>query len=123
MIRIRMNKGETAYDAVSKIIKSKYGNRGESIVVQLRQKYDDNDPWEELTVLYTNEGNDWRNRPYYIWETDWWEGQEFVELIAAAPVSDIKLDHESDFRFISEDNEKFKRGLEYGDQDVLMPAT
>ena len=122
-MRIRMSKGETAYDAVSKIIKSKYGDRGESIVVQLRQKCNDNEPWEELTVLYLNEGNDWRNRPYYVWEIDWWEGQEIVELIAAATVSDIKLDYDTDFLFIWEDDEKFQRGLEYGDQDTLMPAT
>ena len=101
MLEIRMNKGETAYDAVSKIIMHKYGDRGESIVVQLRQKYDEFDPWEELTVLLINDPID-PIHSKYVWETDWWFGQEIVELLAAAPISKIRLDDNSEFRFVWE---------------------
>lgn len=85
--------GNTAYDEVEKIVLEKYGDTGASILVQMRLKYDGDDEWEEHTELLLNEGNDWAT-PKYIWENDWWAGQQDVDLIAVAPVYAIKLDDE-----------------------------
>ena len=97
-MELRFKDNETAYEAASKVILKRYGV-GESFIVQLRQKYDDFDPWEEFTVLLINEPID-PIHSKYIWETAWWEGQEFVELIAAAPVSKIRLDDNLEFKFL-----------------------
>lgn len=82
--------GNTAYDEVEKIVLEKYGDTGDSILVQMRLKYDGDDEWEECTELLLNEGPDWTT-PKYVWENDWWEGQEHIEVIAMAPVYAIDL--------------------------------
>lgn len=96
IVKLQMGKNETAYEAASKVILSKYEKTGESIVVTLRQKYEDWQPWENLTVLFINEPID-AIHSKYIWETDWWEGQKFVELLAAAPITRINLDDYAEF--------------------------
>ena len=99
-MELRFKDNETAYEAASKVILKRYGS-GESFVVQLRQKYDDFDFWEEFTVLLINEPID-PIHSKYIWETAWWEGQEIVELLAAAPISKIRLDNNPEFEFVWE---------------------
>ena len=80
-----------AYDAVEKIVLDTYGPLNASIVVQLQMKYDYEDNWEECTELLLNDGESWDN-PEWIWENDWWEGQQDVDLIAAAPIYAVKLE-------------------------------
>lgn len=88
---MQWDKNSDAYEAIEKVVLGKYANRGETIVVQLREKHLPNERWWTHTVLLLNDGEDWLN-PKWIWETDWWEGEPYVELIAAAPVMDVDLD-------------------------------
>lgn len=93
---MKLEWNDNAYNAVEKVISDKYPHGGnESIVVQLKQKYDfeNEDEWEEVTTLLLNEGKDYLN-PEFVWEFDWWEGQQDVELVAFAPVSFVKLTDE-----------------------------
>ena len=84
-----------AYEDVMNAVLEKYGSRGENIVVQLRTKYKLTDNWINVTTLLLNEGD--CVDPEWLWEYDWWEGGSDVELIAAAPVSDIALPDEFKF--------------------------
>lgn len=87
---LHLKPGETGYEAVEKIVLAKYGRRGESILVQLRTKHLENEPWYDQTELLLNDGEDCYT-PKWIWEIDWWEGAPFVDLVAAAPVSQIDI--------------------------------
>ena len=82
-------KKSNAYEAVENIVLKKYGYLNDSIVVQLRTKYkcEGEDEWHDITdiLLFDKE---------YIWESDWWEGEQDVELIAAAPVAFVTLGNE-----------------------------
>lgn len=81
---------DSAYDAVERVVLEKFKNCGASMVIQLRKKYGCEDDWEDCTELLLNDG-DWIN-PKWVWENDWWEGEDDVELIAAAPVFAVSLD-------------------------------
>lgn len=91
---LKLSWHSNAYDAIEKVIFSKYPRICETVIVQLRQKYDceDDDEWEEKTVLLLQDG-DFIN-PKWVWEYDWWEGQQNVELEAFAPVDLVKLSDE-----------------------------
>ena len=92
---LHWSKNETAYDAAVKAITDRYGC-GESFVVQLRI----NDGYHHNLVnkieLLINDGIDFEH-PDYVWEYDWWEGEEHIELVAAAPISEIELSEEQEF--------------------------
>ena len=93
-MKLTWDKNSTAYDAVEKIIHEKYSN-GEDFVVQIKLRYNPTkeyrEEYREITELYYNDGYDWQY-PDYVWQYDWWEGEEDVELIAVAPISSLKLD-------------------------------
>ena len=78
---------ESGYAAVEKAVFGKgdfYGS--ESILVRIGTKGLGDKEFCYSTELLINDGEDWAN-PYYIWESDWWEGQHEIEVVWAAPVS------------------------------------
>jgi len=85
-----LNPGQIGYKVISDAVIAKYGNFNESIVVQLRSKHSENAKWYETTELLINNGYDWEH-PHWEWEDDWWEGELIIDLIAAAPVSQIDI--------------------------------
>lgn len=97
-MKITWDKNSTAYKAVAKVVLEKYKYTNESIVVQIRLKYSCEQKYKDITELFINDGEDYGN-PDYIWENDWWEGQQDVELIATAPISEIDLSVTEDFTF------------------------
>ena len=89
-MKLTLDDNSNAYEVVEKIVLEKYKNRGESIIVQLRLKYGYEQKYYKITTLLLNDGEDCF-RPKWVWEYDWWEGEQDVELIAAAPISDIDI--------------------------------
>ena len=89
-MKIYWDKNPSPYKSVAETLFEKRDYYGDSIVVQLRLRRRPSSPIEEHTVLYlrTGHGND------YEWEYDWWEGEQEVELIAAAPISKVKLNEQ-----------------------------
>ena len=77
---------ETPYAAIGDWIREhqdKLGNIDTVYLVQIWTRYSEDDPWDDITELYdANQG---------IWENDWWEGQDYVQLLAVAPVCDIDI--------------------------------
>ena len=90
---MKIAKNDNPYKIIKNIVLDKYGSRGESILVELKTKYSCDDEYVSFSSLLLNDGEDWLN-PDWIWEDDWWEGEQDVELVAAAPVGDIKLSEE-----------------------------
>ena len=96
-IRIKLKENQTGYDAVGDAIRVLYPTTNESFIVELRHKYnyEDETKWHKCTELMLNEGYDYAH-PDWVWEYDWWEGQQDIELLAVAPASEVTLSH--DFR-------------------------
>lgn len=82
----------TAYEAIEKIALKKYRHISDSLIVQFRMKYDYEERWDDYTELLLIEG-DW-GAEEYVWQDDWWEGEQCVDLIAIAPVCRIRLPEE-----------------------------
>ena len=95
-MKIAWDKDSTAYAAVREKLFEKLSPYNGSIVVQLRIRYNEETQWREITELLIDDGEDW-DHPCWVWENDWWEGEQNVELIAAADVADIKLSDEFKF--------------------------
>lgn len=100
-MKLQWNEQSSAYEAVRDKVLEKYGWTYESILVQIKIKYSEEKEYHDLTELLINDGPD-SNTSDYIWENDWWEGQQDVELIAAAPISQIDLSVTEDFCFDKE---------------------
>lgn len=100
-MKISWNKNQTAYRAVSEQVLKRFGWTNESIVVQIKKKYSSDDNYSNITELLINDAQS-DGEPQYIWEHDWWEGEQDVELIAAAPVSLITLKNIETFSFKEE---------------------
>ena len=81
------------YAAVEDAVLSRYAYTGESIVVELRTKYSHEKTYAQRTELLLNDGPDFLS-PLYVWENDWWEGEQDIELVAAAPISRVRLSKE-----------------------------
>lgn len=60
----------------------------EAQVVYMRYKYSWQNEWE-----YSNEllNVDMNVSGYYVWDNDWHEGQEDVEILGCIALSDIKI--------------------------------
>ena len=87
-LKLSWPEGSDAYTAVENIVIPKY--EVSDIIVQLRSKYDWEINYRDHTELLINDGKDY-SHPKYIWQNDWWEGEQDVILVAAARVEDIKL--------------------------------
>ena len=69
------------YEAIGCWIDNNFGCDN-SYIVQLLTKRSEEDDWSDITVLYNiNTG----------WENEWWDGEEFIEIIAVAPVKQIDI--------------------------------
>lgn len=79
-----------AYECVESVIMAMYAYLHCSFVVELETKYKCDDTPRRFSTLLLYDGENYDN-PHYIWEDDWWEGEEDVKLIAVAPSCDIEL--------------------------------
>ena len=86
---VQWGPGSDAYEAVEEIVLAKYGSFHGSFLVHLRTKYHEDDKWTNLSELFMDDGDDWMH-PSFVWETDWWEGEQYVDLVAIAPIDEIK---------------------------------
>lgn len=89
------------YEAAEAVVMAKmeqlYGFMNESILVRIGIKdYGDKD-YRYTTELLINDGPD-SETPEYIWESDWWEGQDEIEIVWAVPVSEFELPPDEKFR-------------------------
>lgn len=67
----------------------------ESLLVQIRTKHREDEEWRDITELLIQEGTS--DDPKWIWESDWWEGEQFVDLVAVAKI--WQVDISEDFAF------------------------
>lgn len=95
-MKITWDKYSTAYEAVRDVILNKYPYENDNFVVVLRTRHSKDDAWsDEFSELLYNDGKSWiPDDRKYIWDSDWWEGELEVELIAFAPVWRIRLGDE-----------------------------
>lgn len=89
-IQMKAEKSLTGYEAAESLVmatmESLYGFMTESILVRIGVKDSGDKEYRYSTELLINDGEDWAT-PKYIWESDWWEGQNEIEVVWAAPVS------------------------------------
>ena len=60
------------------------GECHEDLIVFIRQKYKSEKEWEYTNQLYLAEGNG------FVWQVDWHEGQEDVEILGYIPVREVE---------------------------------
>lgn len=78
-----LNKYEEAINLIS--IKYPPNDVNKSLVVNLRV-FNSGDTSYEISELLINDNGT------YIWENDWYEGQDYVLITAVAPVEELFLD-------------------------------
>lgn len=54
-------------------------------IVHIRMKYDRNDEWTEINEILQYDGSE----DDFVWLSDWWEGQPYVEITGAINVEDV----------------------------------
>lgn len=89
-MKIAWKKGENPYGVIKELVLKEYGNWTEPIVVWLKQKYECEQNYQEVTDMLSLSDNGWFSE--WLFENDWWEGQQDVDLIGFAPVSEIPMD-------------------------------
>ena len=101
MVEIQMKAEMTGYEAVGAVVMAKmeslYGFMNESILVRIGVKDAGDKEYRYSTELLINDGEDWTT-PKYVWESDWWEGQDEIEVVWAAPVSEFGNAPDEKFR-------------------------
>ena len=98
MIQIKWDAKSNAYKAIEEIAVKKYGNTGDSLLVRVMCKYECEKEYREGTYLLADDREDFTDPPKYVWEYDWWEGEQDVLLVAIAPVSEIDLPEKWDVK-------------------------
>jgi hypothetical protein len=88
---------KAAETAVMAKMESLYGFMNESILVRIGVKYSWDKEYQYSTELLINDGEDWAT-PNYIWESDWWEGQDEIEVVWAVPVREFENAPDEKFR-------------------------
>lgn len=85
------NKPQDAYEAVEEVVKEKYGKCGCGLnfIVRIRMKYDCEEKYRESNELFYDDGNDWLH-PQMVFQCDWWEGEQDVELIGCIPIDELE---------------------------------
>ena len=85
------NKPQDAYEAVEEAVKEKYGKCGCSLnfIVRIRMKYDYEEKYRERNELFYDDGADWLH-PQMVFQYDWWEGEQDVELIGWIPIDEME---------------------------------
>ena len=79
----------TGYDVVRVILLEELLLGQDSIVVQLRTKHTKEAEWHNITTLLLCDVDD--DTYHWVWEDDWWEGERFIDLVAAANICDLDL--------------------------------
>lgn len=87
---LRLTPEQNGYDVVFEAIKDRFEDMWDSMIVQLKTKHYEDEEWDDTTELLINDGFDWEH-PHWEWETDWWEGERFIDLVAAAKITDIDI--------------------------------
>lgn len=59
----------------------------EDYIVLIRLKAKELDDWRYINELLQYDGNEGR----YVWLSDWWEGEPFVEMLGAVPVDEVVI--------------------------------
>lgn len=90
---MKAEKPLTGYEAAEALVMAKmeslYGFMNESILVRIGIKDYGDKEYRYKTELLINDGPD-SETPEYIWENDWWEGQDEIEVVWAVPVSEFE---------------------------------
>lgn len=90
---MKAEKPLTGYEAVESLVMAKmeslYGFMNESILVRIGIKDSGDKEYRYSTELLINDGPD-SSTPEYIWESDWWEGQDEIEVVWAVPVREFE---------------------------------
>lgn len=107
-MRLKVHTGyESGYDVVYKAVmdrmKKIHGFINESIIVRIGRKYEGEKEFIYDTYLLLNEGESW-DRPKYIWEMDWWEGEQDIDLVFAAPVGAFENSPDDKYQFVGEES-------------------
>lgn len=98
---MKISNPKNGYEAVEKAVmehmKSLYRFMNESILVRIGQRYSSDEEYTYSTQLLINDGIDWAT-PKYIWESDWWEGEQEIKIFFAAPISEFEFSPDERFR-------------------------
>lgn len=98
---MRISNPQNGYEAVEKAVMEQmatlYGFTNESILVRIGKRYSHEDEYTYSTELLMNDGEDWAT-PKYIWESDWWEGEQEIKIFFAAPISEFEFSPDERFR-------------------------
>lgn len=83
------------YDVVADIVMGKYARYGccLNFIVRLRLKYDYEENAREYNELIYNDGESWET-PDLVWQNDWWEGEENVELLGCIPIDELRYPYD-----------------------------
>ena len=98
MIKLTWDKKSNAYKTIEDIAIRMYGHTGESLLDQVMHKYACEKEYTEGTYLLADDREEYTDPPKYVWENDWWEGEQDVLLVAIAPVSEIDLPEKWDVK-------------------------
>lgn len=92
---LKLSDNVTGYEVVSKILLEELLLGQDSIVVQLRTRHTEEAEWRNITtLLLCDQFDDDDARCHWVWEDDWWEGERFIDFVAAANVCDVDLGYE-----------------------------
>ena len=83
------------YDSVAEIVMQKYARYGCCLdfIVRIRLQYDVEDKPREYNELIYNDGVSWE-MPKLVWQNDWWEGEEHVELLGCIPIDELSYPYD-----------------------------
>ena len=56
-------------------------------------QYDGEDKPREYNELIYNDGASWET-PNLVWQNDWWEGEEHVELLGCIPIDELRYPYD-----------------------------
>jgi hypothetical protein len=87
MIYIKLNNGQTGYDAVGEYIRRYWEhNIWEDVVVSLGVSYDGEtyDIYKEVASPYNFDDIEYLN--------DWWEGQEFIKIFGVKAIRELDIE-------------------------------
>jgi len=90
---------DNPYDAVKDAIFKDIPYPTGSYLVQMKIKaaYEPEDKYQDITELLIDDREKSSDEPSYVWENDWWEGEEDLIIVAVAKIEDIDLSAEFPF--------------------------
>lgn len=80
----------TLDDFKHKVTRSEIGSK----IVRIRLKYSFETDWRYINELYLYDPESGLPHSEYVWENDWWEGEEDVEILGFINISDVKIPEE-----------------------------